>query len=275
MTDRCSTSTPRDMLGVVFTLLLALVPISVAGCPASGPPTPTAITAESDGQRAPEPKPSDAAPPFSVIPPSIARIETVAKEALPIPQTPPEPLHEPHVYMSHGHDQTCLVRVGDRMPSIALPDLDGNVRSLAELYGEKLTVVVFWNDRKIFAREEFDRLGLDTDRFQDFGVSVVAINVGDAPEIVAQQRQMHPGAYKCLVDPRGEALARVAVDKLPRTYLLDAEGRIVWFDIEFSRATERELRNALYWHLLPEGQRYLPAPGAVPVTTPAAASISG
>jgi hypothetical protein len=272
MTDRRSTSTPREMLGVLFTLLLSLVPIAISGCPASPPPA--SITAHSDGG-----KPPKTDTPTPVLPPSLVHVErALSKVALPIPAAPPEPLHEPRVMMSHGHQQTCLVGVGDALPAPALSDLDGNLRSLKELYGEKLTVVVFWNDRKLFAREQFTRLGLDTDHFQTYGVNVVAIDVGDAPETVGQLRGQYPGAYQCLVDERGEALARVAADKLPRTYLLDAEGRIVWFDIEFSRATERELRNAVYWHLLPEGQRYLPAPGQLPVSTPgasAAGSLSG
>jgi peroxiredoxin len=260
------------MLGVVFTLLLALVPMSIAGCPAS-PPPPAAINAASDGE---QPAPRNETPKVF---PSIARTEPLAaKVALPIPEAPPEALHEPRVALSHAHSRTCLVQVGDQMPAVTLPDLDGQSRALTDLYGEKLTVVVFWNDRKLFAREQFTRLGLDTDHFQTYGVNVVAIDVGDAPETVGQLRGQYPGAYQCLVDERGEALARVAADKLPRTYLLDAEGRIVWFDIEFSRATERELRNAVYWHLLPEGQRYLPAPGQLPVSTPgasAAGSLSG
>jgi peroxiredoxin len=270
MTDRRSTATPREMLGVAFTLLLALVPLAISGCPASPPPA--AINAESDGY---QPAKTELSP--QVLPPSIARAAPagLAKVALPIPETPPEPLHKPEVFLSHAHAQTCLVGVGDPLPPIALPDLEGNVRALPDLYGEKLTVVVFWSDRKIFAREQFARLGIDTDQFRDFGVSVVAINVGDPPEVVAQQRRAHAGGCECLIDEPGQALARVATGKLPRTYLLDAEGRIVWFDIEFSRATERELRNALYWHLLPEGQRYLPDTDVVPVSSPAAAGISG
>jgi hypothetical protein len=41
----------------------------------------------------------------------------------------------------------------------------------------------------------------------------------------------------------------VATEHLPRTYLLDAEGRILWFDLEYSRATARELINALHFFL--------------------------
>ena len=204
--------------------------------------------------------------------PSIAGVRKVEpKVALPMPAAPPEPLHQPRVLMSDEHAQLCRVQVGDAMPAINLPDLSGNIRKLSDLYGDKLTVVVFWNDRKLFAREQFSRLALDTDHFREYGVKVVAINVGDPPEVVTQINGQYPGEFTSLLDARGEAFGSVAADKLPRTYVLDAEGRIIWLDIEFSRSTERELRNALYWNLLPEGERFLPVGRFVPAT----GSISG
>jgi hypothetical protein len=52
-----------------------------------------------------------------------------------------------------------------------------------------------------------------------------------------------------LLDAEGKALDAVATEKLPRTYLLDASGQILWFDIEYSESTRRELKNAIVWHL--------------------------
>jgi peroxiredoxin len=268
MTDRPRISTPRDMAGVAFTLLLALIPLAISGCPAEAPPT-NSITADPDAGKQTSPP----SPGRQRVVPSISLEEAIApKVALRLPELPPTPLHRPRVLLSAGHQQTCLVGVGDPFPEITLRDLEGNPVSLSSQYGEKLTVVVFWNDRKVFARNQFSRLALDTDHFQSYGVSVVAVNVGDAPEIVAQLQSQYPGGYRCLLDPQGKSLARVANAKMPRTYVLDAEGRILWFDIEYSLGTERELENALYWHLLPEGQRFLPT---ARLSAPAAGTISG
>lgn len=257
MTDRPVATTPRQMLGPLFTLLLAVVPIAISGCPAAAPPA--SISSDSAQASSGEEKPTAHTPGQQLIPPSISLdVPTEPKVALPLPELPPTPLHEPAVVMSEEHRRTCLLGVGDRLPELALTDLEGTPRSLSSLYGEKLTVVVFWNDRKVFARDQFSRLGIDTDHFHSFGVNVIAVNVGDPPEVVAQLESQYPGGYECLLDQRSESLTGIATDKLPRTYLLDAEGRVLWFDIEYSRATERELENALYWHLLPEGQRFLP-----------------
>ena len=52
-----------------------------------------------------------------------------------------------------------------------------------------------------------------------------------------------------LLDDKGVALGAVATRKLPRTYLLDASGKILWFDIEYSNTTRRELREAIQFVL--------------------------
>jgi hypothetical protein len=41
----------------------------------------------------------------------------------------------------------------------------------------------------------------------------------------------------------------VASEKLPRTYLLDASGKILWFDIEYSRTTRQQLLSAIRFSL--------------------------
>ena len=48
-----------------------------------------------------------------------------------------------------------------------------------------------------------------------------------------------------LLDSEGEALAKVATRRLPRTYLLDKKGKILWFDMEYSASTRRDLRDAI------------------------------
>ena len=46
--------------------------------------------------------------------------------------------------MTEVQQATCLVAVGDAMPVAELPDLAGNAQSLGDLFGEKLTAILFW-----------------------------------------------------------------------------------------------------------------------------------
>ena len=51
--------------------------------------------------------------------------------------------------------------------------------------------------------------------------------------------------FPVLLDDGGKLLGQMATDKLPRTYLLDATGKILWLDLEYSRTTRRDLLSAI------------------------------
>ena len=51
--------------------------------------------------------------------------------------------------------------------------------------------------------------------------------------------------FTTLVDADGKAFAEVGKEKMPRTFVLDADGKIVWFDISYTLATRRELHDSL------------------------------
>ena len=58
-------------------------------------------------------------------------------------QIDPADLVMPKVLLTRGHAKTCRIGVGDPMPDISLPDVAGRKQSLADLLGERLTVVKF------------------------------------------------------------------------------------------------------------------------------------
>ncbi|MEE9602365.1 MAG: TlpA disulfide reductase family protein, partial [Thermoguttaceae bacterium] len=141
---------------------------------------------------------------------------------------------------------SCLVKVGDVMPVAELPDVGGGMHSLADLYGEKLTVVFFWKSHKKYAVAEFEDLDGDiVAPYFEKGVRVIGINVGDSPEQVEAQIQKVDAKFANLLDPNEAFFAQVATEKVPRTYLLDSQGRILWFDLEYSPSTRRNLERGI------------------------------
>jgi peroxiredoxin len=173
--------------------------------------------------------------------------------ALPQPP-PPAQVDKPEVVLSQHHAQTCLVGVGDEFPSLVLPDLEGIPRELAQLRGDRMTILVFWTAQGLYAREQFSRIMHEChDRYAKLGVRVVAINVGDSPQVVEELAAKHGVTIPCLLDADGQAFRQAATGLLPRTYLLDAAGKIVWFDLEYSRSQRRELHNAVYYQLKQNG----------------------
>ena len=141
----------------------------------------------------------------------------------------------PKVVMSDTDVASSLVKVGDKMPSAELPDVAGKSQALQGLLGEKATLVAFWTAGNISALQQL--LDLKNDILEPYGkegVRVVVIDEGDKTEQVKDAvEQTHPN-FPILLDPEGGLFAKVATARLPRTYVLDATGRIVWFDIGYS-----------------------------------------
>jgi hypothetical protein len=154
------------------------------------------------------------------------------------------------VALSKEHQATCLVQVGDAFPGLTLPTLDNEVTPLAAHYGARLTVLVFWDCLHPMAVEQISRLEEEVVRpYEAVDLSVVAINVGDTTEDQQSLLSQIDHNYVTLQDPDRQAWSHIATGLLPRTYLLSADGRVLWMDAEYSRSSRRELRNAILYHL--------------------------
>jgi peroxiredoxin len=165
---------------------------------------------------------------------------------LPLDRLPLAELSMPKVVLSDQHAAMCKVKVGDPFPNLELPDTGGQQRSLTELYGPKLTLVVFWDGTQPTALEEISDLNrYHLPRFGGKGLAVVAVNCGDGATRAAELAKNAGASYPILVDADRQALAQVASDKLPRSYLLDPSGKVIWFDLEYSPTTRRDLAVAI------------------------------
>jgi thiol-disulfide isomerase/thioredoxin len=205
---------------LAYTMLMAACGlVIVSGC-SSGKTT------------SPRKTPQDKSPELGVKTESPKGRSTAAKE--------PVKITIPSAKLSAEDSATCLIRLGDAMPEAVLPDLQGRAQSLGQLYGKRLTFVCFWTagdspKASLKAREMLESLALDlAEPFAGQGVAVVAIDVGDSPETAAKLAGEAGAKYPVLLDQDGRYFAKVAAKILPRVYLLDAEGKVIWFDIEYS-----------------------------------------
>jgi peroxiredoxin len=156
------------------------------------------------------------------------------------------PATVPPVYLSSEHAALCRVKVGDTLPEIELPKVLGGTAKLSALYGKAATVIVFWNGDRQMALDELADLGPDVvQKFGSRGVEVVGVAVdqpaGDARSVVQKTAANFPH----LLDADGKAFDKVGSVMLPWTFVLDANGKIVYFDLEYSLSTRRELQQAL------------------------------
>lgn len=152
----------------------------------------------------------------------------------------------PVVEMTKGHADTCLVKVGDQLPAGQLPDLAGKPQDLAKLFGDKLTVVVFFREGQDASLTELSDLAVGVaSPLSRRGVKVVGVCERGAAanaEAICKQAGV---SFPVLLDADGAYFSRLATGKMPRTYLLDNTGKILWFDIDYTRDTRHDLREAL------------------------------
>ncbi len=148
----------------------------------------------------------------------------------------------PPVVLSAGHRKLCRVFVGDSLPPIELPQLGGASASVESLAGSKATVVLFWTADAWMSETALRDLQRDV---ATGDVAVVGVAVR-APADAAQKSLAAAGAkFPQMIDAEGAALAQVGDDLLPRIYVIDAQRRVAWFDVEYSEATRRELQQTL------------------------------
>ena len=156
----------------------------------------------------------------------------------------------PTVILSDGHKKTCLKQVGDKVGDVTVSDVKGEKVNLNDTLSDELTVLIFWSEKSVAGYEQFRRIPVDVlGTFAPYRVKVVAVNVGGT---LAETKRLTGNAgdkIVSLVDSDSKLFKQFATDYVPRTYVIDKDGAIVWFDLEHSESSRRSLNNALTYFL--------------------------
>ena len=175
-----------------------------------------------------------------VAPPQESKDETSEIEQPTVPKVIPE------VFLSAEHSAMCRVRTGDELPELTLSKLDGGSSDLRAMSGKRATVVLFWHADRWMSRTALEDLQKEVAGNSDSGEVVVVGIAVETPAPEVQRLLKATGAtFPQLIDSDSKGFSKVGMVSLPRIYVLDASGKIVWFDIEYSEATRRELHDTL------------------------------
>lgn len=131
--------------------------------------------------------------------------------------------------------------VGQMAPDFTLPNTQGQSVRLADLQG-KVVFLNFWATWCPPCRAEMPAMERLHEAFGGKNLAVVAVNVEDLSAVTSYlEKNRH--AFTVLLDPEGEVQNLYGVFRLPETFLIDKQGRIVqhylgardWSSVEFLR----------------------------------------
>jgi hypothetical protein len=157
----------------------------------------------------------------------------------------------PKVYLTEEQRKSSLLGVGDLLPEATLADLSGKTLSIRGQFGKHMTALVFLRAGGLVDSMRSKELLQDLDRDViaaqgKKGVAVIAVDVRDPPETVKSLVQEARVSYPVLLDTDGAYFAKVATGVLPRLYALDPEGKVLWFDLEYSTTTRYSLKQTIF-----------------------------
>ena len=150
----------------------------------------------------------------------------------------------------------CSVsHAGDAVaPDFTLPNLAGEEVTLSELLKEGPVIVDFWATWCKPCIKAFPDIQKVFDNYKDCGLTVLAVSI-DGPRSssrVASLIKSKGNTFEVLLDPSQKVAKKLHVTSVPRTVLIDTNGKIT-YAVTGYRPTNHEKLEAAVSTLFPEG----------------------
>ena len=112
-------------------------------------------------------------------------------------------------------------------PDFSLPDVNGNLHSIAG-YAGKPVIVNFWATWCPPCIEEMPSMNRAWMAVRDEGIVMLAVNVGEDEDQVFTFTADYPVDFPLLLDEAGEVVQQWGALGLPTTFVVDPGGNIVY-----------------------------------------------
>lgn len=142
-------------------------------------------------------------------------------------------------------DDAAVAVIGDKCPSFEVQMLDGDVVSIDSLRG-KTVLINFWATWCPPCNEEMERVEKDiVERFAGEEFVFLPISRGEKPEVVSAWRTKKGYKFDIGLDIATEIFPQFARTYIPRNYLIDPDGTIVYYEVGYDEKLFDELVNKI------------------------------
>ena len=138
-------------------------------------------------------------------------------------------------------DPNAVAKVGDQCPSFTVQMLDGEVVSIEALRG-KTVLINFWATWCPPCNEEMTRVEKEiVERFADEEFVFLPISRGEKPEVVKTWRTKKGYKFDIGLDIATEIFPQFARTYIPRNYLINPDGTIVYYEVGYAPQSFNEM----------------------------------
>jgi len=131
-------------------------------------------------------------------------------------------------------DEHTLVKVGDQVPEFKVKMFDGSEIDIKDLKG-KTVLINFWATWCPYCVKELDIAQKEIiDRFKDKNFVFLPISREDPIDKIEQFRKDKGHTFAMGTDFKREIYSKFAVQTIPRNFLIDETGKIVYIETGYS-----------------------------------------
>ena len=130
------------------------------------------------------------------------------------------------IFFSRPHGQFRVPALGERAPNFTLRNDDGQVVALADFQG-KIVVLNFWATWCAPCVEEMPSLNRLAQKYADKGVQVLGVSLDEDADAYRSFLTKNQISFLTLRDPARNTSERYGTFKLPESYVISREGRLL------------------------------------------------
>jgi cytochrome c biogenesis protein CcmG, thiol:disulfide interchange protein DsbE len=120
------------------------------------------------------------------------------------------------------------VDVGGAAPDFTLPVLSGDGDVSLSAHKGKVVYVDFWASWCPPCLKSFPQLNKLRNKLNDQGFEVIGINVDQETKDATNFIKDHPVDFVLAKDPEGETPEKFGLQAMPTSYLVDAQGKVIY-----------------------------------------------